>query len=180
MRYKRSLGGVCLIVGLAVVLGCVNVEVTEETQGEQMANTVLKDYDTLSNRWMVSSLRKSGDEVNLTPTEQRVVQAMNGRVADSDMVNEYKSAGYFGEGINGLLKMKNSPKDNLLLEKVKDVMKRENMNRKSIMTGIIEFDPELNKNHVPVVEQTFANKFAEESDSGVWLENADGSWRVKP
>ena len=176
---KRFIYLISITVGIAMIFGCVNVQVTEETEGEQMAKKILEDYDTLSNRWMVASLRNADEQTNLTSTEKKVIDAMNGRITDSDMVNEFKSAGYLGEGKNGFLKMKNPPDDSALKEKVEKIMKRENDNRKAIMSGVIDFDPELNKKHMSEVENTFAEKFAEESETGIWLENSDGSWRKK-
>lgn len=176
------------MLGLLVVftwMSCVEVEVKEKTQGEQVAQSVLKDYDDLSKKWMVASLRKEQDqpekkeEVKFSEAEKMALSSMTVRAQDTDDVTAYKRLGYIGEGNNGFLKWVNPPKDPELWKKVNEVMMRENKNRKAIMKGIIQMDPQLDEAQINQVEKTFSKKFVDESDPGVHIENPDGTWRIK-
>ena len=183
MNLKNS----SIIFFLIILLQC-SIRVPEVTvTGEMTAleKQILGTYQQLEDEsQLIASSRATNRETQtLVSSEKRkVLQAIKNRKFNQDDINEFKKLEIVGEKTDGLLEILHSEKmetDPYLQRLVNQVVTEENNDRAIILQRILNMNENVDEQKKTQIELIFARINFENSRSGTWIQNEDGSWIKK-
>jgi len=160
-------------------------EVTVTGEMTALEKQILGTYQQLQDEsQLIASSRATSRETQpLVSSEKRkVLQAIKNRKFNQDDIDEFKKLEIVGEKTDGLLEILNPEKmesDPYLQRLVNQVVTEENNDRKIILQRIFNMNENLNEQKKSQIELIFARINFENSNSGTWIQNQDGSWIKK-
>jgi len=180
----------CILIGLFLVLlgsecsiKAPEVRVTGEKTS--LEKEVVGTYQEMEeDTWMIASTRAvSGEgELKISPEKRKVLEALQEQKFNKDDIDEFKRSGMVGENREGFLEIRTSKELEEDPEKIKliqEIVQEENKNREVIMERVIELNSSLKNANREEIYSIFAKVNQDNSPSGSWIQQADGSWVKK-
>jgi uncharacterized protein YdbL (DUF1318 family) len=178
---------ILFISAVILIFGCVKANVELGSQRTALENQILGTYKEIEEDvWMVASVRgtEPGKKIDMSEEKRAALDAMNNRKFNKDDIDEFKEAGYIGEGNRGLLIIleetgKNLKSDPQRLKLIQDIVKEENQDRLVIMKRVIAVNENMNDEHMEKVEKIFAQMNRDNEIKGNHIQLEDGKWMKK-
>ncbi len=157
----------------------IRIERGKKTEPKKEERPKQEGYLLYQSIASILSLREAYAEINIevsTPAIRALKEAMRGRYQYLEYFYNKKA---IGENRDGYVEVRDT--NMLNLKERSDVMNlvnQENRDRQSLYNEIVKankFGPET----VPQVQRIFANSWRAKSQSGWWIQDDSGNWRLK-
>lgn len=183
--------GGCTWLGLERL---VTTRIVVKSAAQSLTEQIFGAYDELGEEVYLLAGVRSVDPMTGEPeappeqseSQRRALEARRGMEFNRDDVLRFKRLGYLGEGLDGLLAVREQnlgdlpQEDPWLFQLVREVGDEENTNRRCIWDRIIETTPELQgEDGLATLQAVMAEKHRQEAEPGMEIQQPDGTWVTK-
>ena len=182
-----------LLVPLVMLIGCamVTIYVTfPEEKIKKAAESIEKEIESAPagktsfiTGWMIAAFspgRAYAAEISsdLKTDSPKIRNAAKLRASWKSELDSYKQQGYVGENNQFQVEIRNAPSDVETLKKVRELVKKENEQRKIIIDELMLIN-NASPEQRAVFQEQFAKARREQAKIGEWIQNPDGTWVQK-
>lgn len=181
-----------LVAFLFVLSGCrslVDVDLTFVGEQSALERQVLGNYSAIGrDLTLYASVRAVQPDGTLAPSlemtssQQAVLQAFNNRKYNRDDVDRMLEAKAVGEGNDGFLKVRtieNAVNQETSEELLRQIIEEENSDRAIIIERLVTTTPGVTESQNAEIAWIFATLNAELAPEGSLIQNRDGEWQEK-
>lgn len=134
--------------------------------------------------WILVSSRTPGFGGAADTSDQRrsVLQAIQNKIFNQDDIREFKRKEYVGENNRGFLEImtKGEEADSLTRKRIEQVVEEENRDRSVLYERVLALHQQATAEGDSTVQALLADLSQNKTESGTWIETANGEWVRKP
>lgn len=164
---------------LVMPAACVTVKPVVLDRKTQLENQVLGLFQRLEDDLVLASSVRGSGSGGLSPLEREAAEAMMLREFIRDDVEALKSAGWVGEGLDGLLALLKKPEEPREAARASRLVAEENGARTALMQRVVQLSPELHEADMPLVRRLFYRLNVQTARPGDLVQREDGSWQTR-
>ena len=167
-----------LIAPLAcATVSCVGVKPVVVDRHAQLENQILGQLRHLESELVLaSSVRGQNDIFGQSPLRREAAEAAMRRAFNADDIQRFKQQQVLGEDREGRLTLLARPKTARESRWLRELVSQENHDRAVLMRRVVQLDPELSGQDLPLVRHVFRRLIVHTARPGERIQQPDGRW----